>query len=197
MAAPAVYRTLLNKYYVDEFYDKLFTGRSEVGGVRLGAIGAGEALWKFDSERDRRRRERSWLVHALSLGFVSSWWDKWVIDWYLRQRPRVCRSHAFLAGSTGAVGPGAVVRARHGLRRCRIALVLRAPVGANGCGELRRNGFKCTTTFSRSYCSRRWWAPSCSCSFPASRRTQSAGWPTSSPCSASRSLCRWLAGSGR
>ena len=79
VAAPAVYRTLLNKYYVDEFYDKVFTGRSEVGGVRLGAIGAGDALWKFDAEViDGGVNGAGWLTRAL--GIVSSWWDKWVID---------------------------------------------------------------------------------------------------------------------
>ena len=49
-ASPPVYNTLLNKYYVDEAYDYAFTGRRPVGEVRLGAMGAGEALWRFDSE---------------------------------------------------------------------------------------------------------------------------------------------------
>ncbi len=79
VAAPAVYRTLLNKYYVDEFYDKAFTGRSEVGGVRLGAIGAGEALWKFDAEViDGGVNGAGWLTRTS--GTLSSWWDKWIID---------------------------------------------------------------------------------------------------------------------
>jgi NADH-quinone oxidoreductase subunit L len=79
VAAPPLYRTLLNKYYVDEFYDKAFTGRSEVGGVRLGAIGAGDALWKFDAEViDGGVNGAGWLTRAL--GYVSSWWDKWVVD---------------------------------------------------------------------------------------------------------------------
>ena len=30
---------LLNKYYVDEAYDYVFTGRRKVGDVRLGAMG--------------------------------------------------------------------------------------------------------------------------------------------------------------
>jgi NADH-quinone oxidoreductase subunit L len=80
VAAPAVYRTLLNKYYVDEFYDKAFTGRSEVGGVRLGAIGAGEALWKVDAQMiDGGVNGAGWLTRAF--GVISSWWDKWAIDW--------------------------------------------------------------------------------------------------------------------
>jgi NADH-quinone oxidoreductase subunit L len=79
VAAPALYRTLLNKYYVDEFYDKAFTGRSEVGGVRFGAIGAGEALWKVDSGLvDGSVNGAGWLTRAL--GRISSWWDKWVVD---------------------------------------------------------------------------------------------------------------------
>jgi NADH-quinone oxidoreductase subunit L len=79
VAAPAVYRTLLNKYYVDEFYDKAFTGRSEVGGVRLGAIGAGEALWKFDANViDGGVNGAGWLTRTS--GTLSSWWDKWIID---------------------------------------------------------------------------------------------------------------------
>ena len=40
-AAPPVYNTLLNKYYVDEAYDYAFTGCREVGDVRLGVLGAG------------------------------------------------------------------------------------------------------------------------------------------------------------
>jgi NADH-quinone oxidoreductase subunit L len=79
VAAPPLYRTLLNKYYVDEFYDKVFTGRSEVGGVRLGAIGAGEVLWKIDSGViDGGVNDVGWLTRAL--GRVSSWWDKWIVD---------------------------------------------------------------------------------------------------------------------
>ena len=79
VAAPAVYRTLLNKYYVDEFYDKAFTGRSEVGGVRLGAIGAGDALWKFDADViDGGVNGAGWLTRAS--GRLSSWWDKWIVD---------------------------------------------------------------------------------------------------------------------
>jgi NADH-quinone oxidoreductase subunit L len=79
VAAPGLYRTLLNKYFVDEFYDKVFTGRSEVGGVRLGAIGAGEALWKIDSGViDGGVNDVGWLTRAL--GRVSSWWDKWIVD---------------------------------------------------------------------------------------------------------------------
>jgi len=37
-AAPPVYNTLLNKYYVDEGYDLVFTGRRKSGDVRLGVL---------------------------------------------------------------------------------------------------------------------------------------------------------------
>ena len=47
--APPVYNTLLNKYYVHEGYDYVFTGRRKLGGVRLGAMGLGEACSWFDA----------------------------------------------------------------------------------------------------------------------------------------------------
>ena len=40
--APHTQKLLLNKYYVDEGYDYIFTGRRKVGGVRLGVLGLGE-----------------------------------------------------------------------------------------------------------------------------------------------------------
>src|SRR5580700_3935175 len=48
VAAPPVYDVLLNKYYVDEGYDYVFTGRRKVGDVRLGVLGLGEASSWFD-----------------------------------------------------------------------------------------------------------------------------------------------------
>ncbi len=47
--APPAYNLLLNKYYVDEGYDYVFTGRKEIGDLRLGAMGLGEAASLFDS----------------------------------------------------------------------------------------------------------------------------------------------------
>jgi NADH-quinone oxidoreductase subunit L len=77
--ASPVYNTLLNKYYVDEAYDYLFTGRRKIGPVRLGAMGAGEALWKFDSTViDGTVNGAGWTTRLL--GKISSWWDKWIID---------------------------------------------------------------------------------------------------------------------
>ncbi|HXA07889.1 MAG TPA: NADH-quinone oxidoreductase subunit L, partial [Bryobacteraceae bacterium] len=40
-ASAPVYNMLLHKYYVDEGYDYVFTGRRKVGDVRLGVMGAG------------------------------------------------------------------------------------------------------------------------------------------------------------
>ena len=36
---------VLNKYYVDEAYDYVFTGRRNVGDVRLGVMGAGRGVF--------------------------------------------------------------------------------------------------------------------------------------------------------
>ena len=42
-AAPPLYDLLLHKYYVDEGYDYVFTGRRKLEDVRLGVLGLGEA----------------------------------------------------------------------------------------------------------------------------------------------------------
>jgi NADH-quinone oxidoreductase subunit L len=77
--APAVYRTLFNKYWVDELYDYLFTGRRKLGPVRLGAQGLGEALWKFDANViDGGVNGAGWLTKFS--GTVSNWWDKYIVD---------------------------------------------------------------------------------------------------------------------
>jgi NADH-quinone oxidoreductase subunit L len=77
--APPVYNTLLNKYYVDELYDYTITGRRKIGPVRLGVMGLGSAMWKFDSNFvDGGVNGAGWTTRAL--GTVSSWWDKWIID---------------------------------------------------------------------------------------------------------------------
>jgi NADH-quinone oxidoreductase subunit L len=74
-----VYTTLLNKYYVDEAYDVVFTGRKPVGGVRLGAMGLGTACWKFDSKViDGVVNGAGWSTRLTSR--ISMWWDKWIID---------------------------------------------------------------------------------------------------------------------
>ncbi|HEY1730411.1 MAG TPA: NADH-quinone oxidoreductase subunit L [Terriglobales bacterium] len=77
--APAFYKTLFRKWYVDEIYDWVFTGRKKVGGVRLGVMGLGEGLWKFDAEViDGTVNGAGWITRMS--GTVSSLWDKWIID---------------------------------------------------------------------------------------------------------------------
>ena len=77
--APPVYNTLLNKYYVDEGYDYVVTGRRKLGPTRLGVMGLGEASSWFDANIvDGLVNAAGWLTR-LTAG-ISSWWDKWIID---------------------------------------------------------------------------------------------------------------------
>ncbi len=78
-AAPPVYDVLLNKYYVDEGYDYVFTGRRKLGDVRLGAMGLGEASSWFDEHIiDGAVNAAGWITRLTAT--ISSWWDKWIID---------------------------------------------------------------------------------------------------------------------
>jgi NADH-quinone oxidoreductase subunit L len=78
-AAPPVYNTLLNKYYVDEGYDYVFTGRRKLGDVRLGVLGLGEASAWFDTNViDGAVNAAGWITRLTAT--ISSWWDKWIID---------------------------------------------------------------------------------------------------------------------
>ncbi len=78
-AAPPVYNVLLNKYYVDEGYDYVFTGRRKIGDVRLGVMGLGDASSWFDSHViDGAVNGAGWITRLTAT--VSSWWDKWIID---------------------------------------------------------------------------------------------------------------------
>src|SRR4029077_7121112 len=78
-AAPPVYDTLLNKYYVDEGYDYLFTGRRKLGDARLGVMGLGEASSAFDANViDGAVNGAGWITRFAAT--LSSWWDKWIID---------------------------------------------------------------------------------------------------------------------
>ncbi len=78
-AAPPVYDTLANKYYVDEGYDYVFTGRRKLGDVRLGVMGLGEASSWFDSHViDGAVNAAGWITRSTAT--FSSWWDKWIID---------------------------------------------------------------------------------------------------------------------
>ncbi len=77
--SPPVYNTLMNKYYVDEGYDYVFTGRRKLGGVRLGIMGLGEGSSWFDSHTiDGAVNAAGWLTRLTAT--ISSWWDKWIID---------------------------------------------------------------------------------------------------------------------
>jgi NADH-quinone oxidoreductase subunit L len=79
VAAPPVYNLLLHKYYVDEGYDYVFTGRRKLGGVRLGVLGLGEASAWFDtSVVDGAVNAAGWITRLTAT--ISSWWDKWIID---------------------------------------------------------------------------------------------------------------------
>jgi NADH-quinone oxidoreductase subunit L len=79
VVAPPVYNTLLNKYYVDEAYDTVFTGRRKLGDVRLGVLGLGEASAWFDTHViDGAVNAAGWITRLTAT--ISSWWDKWIID---------------------------------------------------------------------------------------------------------------------
>jgi len=76
---PLFYDALLNKFYVDEGYDYIFTGRRKIGDVRLGVMGLGEAASEFDAHViDGAVNGAGWITRAG--GNVSKWWDKWIID---------------------------------------------------------------------------------------------------------------------
>ena len=77
--APRVYKTLFRKWYVDEIYDWIITGRAKVGKVRLGAMGLGDAAWKFDADViDGTVNGAGWTTRTF--GNLSVLWDKWIID---------------------------------------------------------------------------------------------------------------------
>jgi len=78
ISAP-VYGVLLHKYYVDEGYDYVFTGRRKLGEARLGVLGLGEASAWFDTHIiDGAVNAAGWITRLTST--FSSWWDKWIID---------------------------------------------------------------------------------------------------------------------
>jgi len=78
-ASTPVYNALLHKYYVDEGYDYVFTGRRKLGDVRLGVMGLGEASSWFDSHIvDGAVNAAGSITRGTAT--LSSWWDKWIID---------------------------------------------------------------------------------------------------------------------
>ena len=107
-AAPPVYNTLLNKYYVDEGYDYVFTGRRKVGDVRLGVMGLGEASSWFDSHViDGAVNAAGWITRGTAT--FSSWWDKWIIDGIGVNGPAILARMLSYPARLVRVGPGAVV----------------------------------------------------------------------------------------
>jgi NADH-quinone oxidoreductase subunit L len=79
IASPPLYRVLYNKYFVDEGYDYLFTGRRKLGPVRLGVMGLGEACSTFDRNViDGAVNGAGWSTRVV--GTLSNLWDKWIID---------------------------------------------------------------------------------------------------------------------
>jgi len=87
-AVPPLYDALLNRYYVDEGYDYVFTGRRKVGDVRLGAMGLGEASYWVDANViDGTVNGAGWMTRFA--GTLSSWWDKWIIDGVLVNGPAI------------------------------------------------------------------------------------------------------------
>jgi NADH-quinone oxidoreductase subunit L len=87
-AAPPLYNVLYNKYYVDEGYDYVFTGRRELGGVRLGVMGLGDASATFDSKViDGTVNGAGWITRLTAN--ISKWWDKWAIDGVLVNGPAI------------------------------------------------------------------------------------------------------------
>ncbi len=87
-ASQPFYRVLYDKWFVDEFYDYVFTGRRKVGGVRLGVMGLGEASsWADSHLLDGTVNGVGWATRAF--GTLSSWWDKWIIDGLLVNGPAI------------------------------------------------------------------------------------------------------------
>jgi NADH-quinone oxidoreductase subunit L len=78
-AAPPVYEVLLHKYYVDEGYDYVFTGRRKLGNVRLGVLGLGAASAWFDTHVIDGVVNAAGRITRIA-ATISSWWDKWIID---------------------------------------------------------------------------------------------------------------------
>jgi NADH-quinone oxidoreductase subunit L len=87
-AAPPVYNVLLNKYYVDEGYDYVFTGRRKIDGFRLGVLGLGDASAWFDTHVIDGIVNGVGRITRLA-GKISNWWDKWIIDGILVNGPAV------------------------------------------------------------------------------------------------------------
>jgi NADH-quinone oxidoreductase subunit L len=77
--AKPLYTVLYNKWYVDEGYDYVFTGRRKLGKARLGVLGLGDASTWFDVHVvDGLVNGTGWTTRTI--GSISKWWDTWIID---------------------------------------------------------------------------------------------------------------------
>ena len=83
---PPLQNLLYNKYFVDEGYDYVFTGRRKVGDVRLGVLGLGDAsAWNDVHIIDGTVNGAGWITRFS--GTLSKWWDTWIIDELLVNGP--------------------------------------------------------------------------------------------------------------
>ena len=79
VGAKPLYTTLYHKWYVDELYDYLFTGRRKAGNVRLGVLGLGDASSWFDVHIvDGAVNGTGWSTRVVAS--ISKWFDTWIID---------------------------------------------------------------------------------------------------------------------
>ncbi|HEV2022247.1 MAG TPA: proton-conducting transporter membrane subunit, partial [Terriglobales bacterium] len=79
VASPPLYDVLYNKFFVDEFYNTVFTGSRRFGDKRLGVMGASEFLGNVDrTVIDGGVNGASWLTRFA--GRMSNVWDAWIID---------------------------------------------------------------------------------------------------------------------
>jgi len=102
-AAPPVYDTLLNKYYVDEGYDYVFTGRRRVGDVRLGVMGLGEASSWFDTNVvDGAVNAAGWITRFTATFPVGGTSGSSTGYWLMASPTRRCHFHGYRGFSNGA-----------------------------------------------------------------------------------------------
>ena len=88
VAAPPLYTVLYHKWYVDEAYDYVFTGRRKIDGFRLGVLGLGDASAWFDVHIiDGTVNTAGWMTRVIAR--LSSWWDSWIIDGILVNGPAI------------------------------------------------------------------------------------------------------------
>jgi NADH-quinone oxidoreductase subunit L len=79
VGAKPLYTVLYNKWYVDQAYDYVFTGRRKLGNLRLGVLGLGEGSAWFDVHVvDGLVNGAGWSTRAVAT--FSKWWDTWIID---------------------------------------------------------------------------------------------------------------------